>query len=68
MKTKINRLTLPAERRILATSDIHGQLHYLKGALEKAKFSKNDILFIVGDLIEKGPNSLDVLRLSLIHI
>lgn len=62
MKTKINRLTLPAERRILATSDIHGQLHHLKGALERAKFSKDDILFIVGDLIEKGPNSLDVLR------
>ena len=62
MKIQINRLTLPADRRILVTSDIHGQLGHLKGALETANFSKDDILFIIGDMIEKGPNSLGVLR------
>lgn len=62
MKLKISRIDLPAGRRILAMSDIHGQLGHLKGALEKARFSKDDILFIVGDLIEKGPDSLGVLR------
>lgn len=62
MKIQINRLTLPADRRILVTSDIHGQLGHLKGALETANFSKDDVLFIIGDMIEKGPNSLGVLR------
>lgn len=62
MKMKIDRLTLPAGRRILATSDIHGQLGHLKSALENVHFSKDDILFIVGDLIEKGPDSLGTLR------
>lgn len=62
MLNKITRLTLPAGRRILAVSDIHGQLGHLQGALKAARLAKDDILFIVGDIIEKGPDSLGVLR------
>lgn len=62
MELKISRINLPVGRRVLAVSDVHGQLGHLKGALQKAQFSKNDILFLVGDLIEKGPDSLGVLR------
>jgi protein phosphatase len=62
VKARILRLTLPPERRILAVSDVHGNLPYLKGVLEKANFSTDDELFIVGDLLEKGEHSLDTLR------
>ncbi|HIW73358.1 MAG TPA: metallophosphoesterase [Firmicutes bacterium] len=40
------------------TSDIHGPLAYFEKLLEKADFSDEDILIMVGDLIEKRPESL----------
>ena len=49
-------------RRVLAISDIHGNLPFLKGVLEKARFSPEDVLVLVGDLFEKGEESLKVLR------
>ena len=62
MKARVKNLSLPEGRRILAVSDIHGNLPYLKGLLEKTRFGPGDILVIVGDLLEKGPYSLDTLR------
>ena len=62
MKAHISRMTLPPGRRIIAISDIHGRLDYFTGLLEKLRFSKDDILFIVGDFVEKGPESLATLR------
>ncbi|MBE7018011.1 MAG: serine/threonine protein phosphatase [Ruminococcaceae bacterium] len=62
MKERIERLALPKGRRIIAISDIHGNLPYLKGLLAKLRFNENDILFILGDFVEKGPSSLDTLR------
>lgn len=49
-------------RRVLAISDIHGNLPFLRGVLEKACFSTADVLILVGDLLEKGEDSLGVLR------
>jgi len=62
LTTKIEQMTIEAGRRILVTSDIHGHLSYFKEILKKASFSDEDILFIVGDMIEKGPESLNTLR------
>ena len=59
---RIQKLTLPPHRRILAVSDVHGNLPYLQGLLEKLHFSPEDVLVLVGDLLEKGPQSLDTLR------
>lgn len=53
-KTKILKLNIPTERRLLFMSDIHGDIKLFKKALETACFSKEDYLFIVGDMIEKG--------------
>ena len=58
----IRRLTLPQDRRILVISDVHGNLPYLRGLLEKAHYSQDDVLILLGDLLEKGPQSLDTLR------
>lgn len=60
--TKLEKMNIESGKRILAVSDIHGCLDYLRGALEKARFSDDDILFVVGDMIEKGPDSLGTLR------
>ena len=62
MKERILPLSLPKGRRIIAISDIHGNLPYLEGLLDKLRFGEDDILFILGDFTEKGPRSLDTLR------
>lgn len=49
-------------RRVIAVSDIHGNLPFLKGVLETVQFTQDDVLVIVGDLLEKGNQSLDTLR------
>ena len=48
--------------RIFAVSDIHGEYSYLEQALIKARFSKNDILIICGDIVDKGKSSTDTLN------
>ena len=47
---------------MLAISDIHGNLPFLKGVLAAAHYGPDDILVLVGDLVEKGPDSLTTLR------
>ena len=60
--TKILPLSVAPGRRILVVSDIHGNLPYLKGLLDKAGFGDKDELIIDGDFLEKGPDSLGTLR------
>lgn len=62
LSTQIKEINVESGKRILVTSDIHGNLSYFKNVLTKASFSDNDILFIVGDIIEKGPENLKTLR------
>lgn len=59
---RVQRLRIPEGRRILAVSDIHGNLPYLRGLLEKAAFGAEDELIVAGDFLEKGPESLNTLR------
>ena len=61
---RIEKLTLPPDRRIIVISDVHGNLAYLRGLLAKVNFSTEDVLIIVGDLLEKGPHSLKTLMQS----
>lgn len=59
---RIQHLSFPPDRRIVVVSDIHGNLPYLQGLLDKICFSESDILVLDGDFLEKGKNSLDTLR------
>ena len=59
---KVEHLELPAGRRILVISDIHGNMEYFRGVLNKVGFRESDILIIDGDFCEKGSDSLGVLR------
>ena len=58
----ILRLTPRPGQRLLVTSDIHGHSHYLDAILRMANFGGDDLLIVVGDLLDKGADSLGVLR------
>ena len=62
MKAVVRSIPFPESGRLLAVSDVHGNLPWLKGLLEKVGFSAGDALVLVGDLVEKGPDSLATLR------
>ena len=47
--------------RRFAISDIHGCLTTFKALLEKIAFGKSDILYILGDYVDRGPNSRGVI-------
>lgn len=59
---KVVRLNLPLGRRVLVISDIHGNLPFFKGVLSAAHYTPDDVLVLLGDLVEKGPDSLSTLR------
>ena len=61
-KARVQWLDIPEGRRILVISDIHGNMEYFRGVLELAGFGDDDELIIDGDFLEKGPDSLGVLR------
>ena len=42
-------------------SDIHGDYDKYKRMLEKISFSEEDTLYIVGDILDRGPNGLKIL-------
>lgn len=62
INTTIERIGAAPGQRLLVVSDIHGQRDWLVKLLEKMEFGGDDILIIIGDLIEKGPDSLGVVR------
>lgn len=59
---QVIRPAIAPGRRVVAVSDIHGNLPFLKGILEKVGYTPDDVLVIVGDLLEKGRDSLNTLR------
>ena len=42
--------------RTYAISDVHGMGHLLDQMLEKIAFSEADRLYVLGDLIDRGPD------------
>lgn len=62
LKTKFITKNLDSRRRILVTSDIHGHYELFCRLLSRAGFCEEDYLVIVGDIIEKGYESLKTLR------
>lgn len=62
MQFKIQKVDIEENKRIIAISDIHGMDHYLEGVLQKVQYTTSDVLVIVGDVIEKGDESLKTAR------
>ncbi len=63
MNTTVRHISVPRGRRLIAVSDIHAHPGHLRALLQKIGFSTDDVLVVVGDVIEKGPDSLGALRL-----
>jgi len=52
-----------AEQRIYVTSDLHGYpLEKFKDLLCKAKFRNEDYCFVLGDVIDRGPDGVKILQ------
>ena len=49
-------------RRIIAVSDIHGNLPFFLALMDKVGLTAGDILVLDGDILEKGRDSLALLR------
>lgn len=62
MNVIVNKINIDKSKRIIAISDIHGNLNLFKKLLRKISYGCNDVLVLVGDLIEKGDRNLDTLR------
>ena len=45
---------------IYIMSDVHGQFRAMKRILDYVKFSENDILYVLGDMIDRGEDSIEV--------
>ena len=58
----VARPKLNYDARIIVISDIHGNLAYLRGLTDKLRLRSDDQLILLGDLVEKGPESLETLR------
>jgi hypothetical protein len=49
--------------RMIVIGDVHGCLVELKSLLVKCGYVLGDFLLLLGDLVGKGPNSADVVRM-----
>lgn len=52
---------------IYAMSDIHGRLDLFEKMLKKINFSKNDMLFILGDMVDRGGDLSLLLKVQEMH-
>jgi predicted phosphodiesterase len=55
--------TIAADGRYIIIGDVHGCVEQLEQLVEKVKYVKGkDCLFIIGDYVNKGPDSIGVVR------
>ena len=43
-------------------SDVHGEVDRFQAMLEQIEFSQEDILYILGDVIDRGPGGVEMLK------
>lgn len=61
MNVKSVSLNIKDNNRLLFISDTHGNVDGLREILNNITFTKDDYLFIIGDIIEKGNHSIEIL-------
>ena len=47
---------------IYVMSDLHGQYDMFTRMLELIKFNTNDTMYILGDIVDRGPKSIEIYR------
>lgn len=63
MNQKVIKINETDNYRIIAISDIHGHVDHLKSILPKLNLKATEYLIIIGDFINKGPNSFKTYQL-----
>jgi len=59
-------IDIDASKRTIVIGDIHGCLEELKRLLAELDYDpQNDIVFLIGDLVNKGPNSIGVVEYAM---
>lgn len=48
--------------RIFVTSDIHGEYDKFKELLIKIDFKEKDTLYVIGDVVDRGDNPMDIIK------
>ncbi|GAU78583.1 metallophosphoesterase [Fusibacter sp. 3D3] len=61
MSERLINITLNEKERIVVISDIHGGLTHLDALLDQIELKAEDLLIILGDFIEKGPQNIEML-------
>ncbi len=59
-KTKIRHLNIKSDKRLIFVSDIHGDLYTFLYGLKEINYTKDDYLFLIGDIIEKGDSGMNL--------
>ena len=60
----IRHITLDDAQRVFVVGDIAGGFHQLSATLDRVGFTPNaDVLVALGDMIDRGPDSIGVLKL-----
>ncbi|MGN1344295.1 MAG: metallophosphoesterase [Traorella sp.] len=59
---RLKKVSFNQYSRILVMSDLHGDDEGFQQALQELAFCSSDALVIVGDILEKGPQSLKLLQ------
>ena len=62
MALRIDKPAVRADQRTIVISDIHANLIAFKKLLKKVKFTQQDVLILLGDIVEKGSSSLEILH------
>ncbi len=47
---------------IYVVSDLHGQYELFRRLLKKIEFAQDDVLFVLGDCVDRGPMSIQILK------
>ena len=53
--------------RTYVMSDIHGMAELFKRMLEQIRFSDEDTLYVLGDMIDRGPDPAGILDFVMYH-
>jgi len=65
--TRGRRTSHPMKGRTIAVGDIHGCAWEFERLLEKLALTRNDRLILLGDLVNRGPDSAGVIALARVH-
>ncbi len=58
------RLRERREPKVIAIGDVHGCIDEVRALLKKAEYSPGDLVVFLGDMVAKGPESIQVIRLA----